>query len=256
MKSEENILLDNELLETEYLRLLKIAYDKTRNTVFFNHYRNYEVLLCSLGLICSFSKQHAKSFVNRIKQQQKNLRQCEATFTEIIVYAYYLKLLPEGILKSLQLQKNDYDLKLELVDGSISYYEIFSIMPNLKISSVCKMMINDIKTHLHDEYSSIRQKLRRKILEQKQLRQARNNFAVIELNDPVIAGDFSVLSSLSDGYKINIDAGINKNIDEGYDWNKSIFDDEITKYIKGIIYFSLGDYSRRRCILNPNFNLT
>ena len=42
-------------------------------------------------------------------------------------------------------------------------------------------------------------------------------------------------------------------IDEGYDWSGSIFEDEITKHLKGIIYFALGDYESRRFVINPNF---
>jgi hypothetical protein len=53
----------------------------------------------------------------------------------------------------------------------------------------------------------------------------RENFAVIELNDPSIAGNFSVLSSLSSGYKITIDLATMKAVAAGYDWTSSVFDD-------------------------------
>ena len=38
----------------------------------------------------------------------------------------------------------------------------------------------------------------------------------------------------------------------GYDWSESIFDDPATRFLKGIIYFSLGDYSSRKYLLNPD----
>lgn len=52
--------------------------------------------------------------------------------------------------------------------------------------------------------ASIRQKLLHKISRQSQLSKPRENFAVIELNDASIAGDFAVWSSLSGGYKLKV----------------------------------------------------
>ena len=83
----------------------------------------------------------------------------------------------------------------------------------------------------------------------------RENFAVIELNDPSIAGNFAILSSLSDGYKIWFDKKTMKPVHKDYDWRGSIFEDEWTRHLKGIIYFDLGDYSSRRFLINPNFNI-
>ncbi|GGA19975.1 hypothetical protein [Okeania sp. KiyG1] len=59
---------------------------------------------------------------------------------------------------------------------------------------------------------------------QRQFSTERENFAVIELNDRRIASDFTILSSLSDGYKIKIDIDKVTNVDEGYDWETSIFE--------------------------------
>lgn len=39
----------------------------------------------------------------------------------------------------------------------------------------------------------------------------------------------------------------------GYDWVNSFFDDSSTHSLKGIIYFSLGDYESRKFIFHPNF---
>ena len=230
---------DKDLLKSDYLRRLKRVE---------NPYRNYQALIDSLESIYDYNQQHAASFTKRIKSQQKDIKTCESVFTEIIVYAHYLRLVYEGIIKSLNMVEKDYDLRIELSDGSFRYLEIFSIMPGLKISTRDKIIVNDIKTHLQEEFSSVRQKLLHKINNQKQLSKPRENFAVIELNDISITGDFSILSSLSNGYKIKIDKGTIKIIDEGFDWSNSIFDNAIVKHLKGIIYFSLGNYNKRKFI--------
>ena len=59
---------------------------------------------------------------------------------------------------------------------------------------------------------------------QRQFSTERENFTVIELNDRRIARDLTILSSLSDGYKIKIDIDKVTNVDEGYDWETSIFE--------------------------------
>jgi hypothetical protein len=92
-------------------------------------------------------------------------------------------------------------------------------------------------------------------MKQRQLSEPRENFAVIELNDTSIAGDFAVLSSLSSGYKLEVGLESGEVRSEGYDWNNSVFDDPNTQYLRGVIYFSLGDYESRKFIFNPNFNL-
>jgi hypothetical protein len=102
--------------------------------------------------------------------------------------------------------------------------------------------------------ASIRQKLLRKISKQNQFKKPRENFAVIELNDVSIAGDFAVLSSLSGGYKLTLDLQSREVVSRGYDWTNSVFDDPSTQWLKGIIYFSLGNYESRKFIFNPKFN--
>ena len=116
-----------------------------------------------------------------------------------------------------------------------------------------EIVVGDVKTHTQTEMASIRQKLLNKIDKQKQFTKPRDNFAVIELNDNLIAGDFAILSSLSDGYKITINKKTMETISAGYDWSNSVFHDESTKYLKGIIYFNLGDYQSRKIIMNNYF---
>ena len=113
--------------------------------------------------------------------------------------------------------------------------------------------MHDVKTHTQTEMASIRQKLLRKIAKQNQLKKPRENYAVIELNDVSIAGDFAVLSSLSDGYKLNLDVQSEKVLSSGYDWANSVFDNPTIQFLKAVIYFSLGDYEARKFIFNPKF---
>ena len=116
-----------------------------------------------------------------------------------------------------------------------------------------EVIVHNFKTHTQNEMASIRQKLLRKIEKQKQFTKPRENYAVIELNDISIAGDFAILSSLSDGYKITYNKETKEKMSAEYDWSRSVFDDESTKFLKGIIYFSLGNYESRKYIFNPEF---
>jgi len=128
-------------------------------------------------------------------------------------------------------------------------------MPSFPLPEDGNFTVYEVKTHKQTEKASIRLKLLRKILEQNQLKKPRENFAVIELNDVSIAGDFAVLSSLSGGHKLSLGLESGKVLSRGYDWANSFFDDPNTHSLKGIIYFSLGDYESRKFIPNPNFVL-
>jgi hypothetical protein len=125
-------------------------------------------------------------------------------------------------------------------------------MPDISIFPA----VHNLQTHSQTALSSIRQKLLRKITKQNQFSKDCEKYAVIELNDVSIAGDFSVLSSLSDGYKIIIDKQAKKVTSAGYDWDQSVVDNPGTKYLAGIIYFSLGDYGSRKFIPSPYFQRT
>ena len=253
-------LFDKDLLATAYLKTLKDAYGDTKNFPFLNPYRSPDVLLDNLNSIYQYNKTHARSYAKRLKNEQKDFRNCEAIFTEIIIYAYYLKLVHEGVLNSLDLSIADYDLKIEMKDGTSHFLEIFSVMPDIKIwtkEEIEKGELEavEIKTHLQDSLASIRHKLLEKIKKRGQMSKPRRNFAVIELNDPRIAHDFTILSSLSNGYKITIDTKNMRKIGEGFDWSKSVFDEPSLTNLVGIIYFKMGDYNHRKFILNPNYKV-
>jgi hypothetical protein len=242
------------LLSTEYMQKYRYSYFEMPKRGFQRGARNYYNLLRYIEEINEFNEQHARSFVKRLTTESKDWSNGEAIFSEIIVYRYYIRLVSEGLIKGIHKINNECDIIIENLDGEKSYLEVFCIMPNLKISkSPDEIVVNSIMTHTQNAVSSIRQKLLRKIDKQKQFSKQRNNYAVIELNDISIAGNFSILSSLSDGYKVTINKETMEQVSSGFDWSNSVFDDESTKYLKGIIYFDLGDYESRTIIHNPNF---
>lgn len=254
IKEESSFCLP-ELLRLKYFEKYRELYIRQSRKNNIPIVRNYICLIQYLNEIFSYNKEHANAFGKRFKADSNDLKNGEAIFAELIVYQYYIELVKEGLLNKIELIKDEADLILEKANGNKIYLEIFSIMPPFDLPSENeKSVVFDIKTHTQNSVSSIRQKLYGKIINQKQFLQKREYYAVIELNDDFITGDFVILSSLSGGYKIQIDKNTNKPVYSGYDWSKSIFEDEKTKYIKGIIYFDKGDYSKRKIIPNPNYN--
>lgn len=242
-----------DLIQNDYFQKYRHGYYATRDNGFLNQHRNYVNLLLHLNDIHEYNEQHAKSFAKRFRSNKKDWKNCEAIFSEIIVYRNYIHSVYEGLIKKIELHESESDIIIERLDGSKAYLEIFCIMPNFPIPDPEKIVVIDVKTHTQKELASVRQKLLRKIDKQKQFTKPRDNFAVIELNDVSIAGDFTVLSSLSSGYEVKINKKTMESISEGYNWEDSIFDDPSTKFLKGIIYFNLGDYSSRKFLFNPYF---
>lgn len=240
------------LLECDYLAKYRCAYYEAGKLGFLNPHRNYVTLLTSLSEIHAYNEQHARSFAKRLRVNAADFKQCEAVFAEIIVYHHYVRDVHEDLVRRIELHESEADVIVERPDGSRMFLEVFSVNPDFPIAKRGgKPIVNDVRTHTQDAMASIRRKLLRKIQKQKQMSTPRENFAVIELNNANIAGDFSVLSSLSGGYKVQFDTRTLQAVSSGYDWSESIFEDPATRFLKGIIYFSLGDYSSRKYLLNP-----
>ena len=250
----EGVFPFSDLLESAYFKKYKKAYYRMRELGYQLLFRNYFNLLSYITEIFEYNEQHARGFVKSLRTSQVDWNNCEAIFSEIIVYRYYTRLVYEGLIKAIDRNADECDLIIRRLDDSCAYLEVFCVKPNLKTASETdEVIVQGIKTHKQEELASIRQKLIRKIEKQKQFTKPRENYAVIELNDILIAGDFSILSSLSGGYKLRIDAKTMEKVAEGYDWNESIFNDDKTCFLKGIIYFSLGDYASRKFIYNQKF---
>jgi hypothetical protein len=253
IEDEESRFGYPELMKTEYFQKYRHGYYRQRELGYSIPPRNYFNLLRFLSEISAYNAEHGNAFAKSLRTAASDWRNCEAVFAEIIVYRYYVRLVYEGLVRSLTLNHSECDIIVERLDGSKAYLEVFCIMPSYQEPKEGEVLVHEVKTHLQNEMASVRQKLLRKISTQKQLSKARDNYAVIEINDIGIAGDFTVLSSLSSGFKVVIDQSTMKATSSGYDWQNSVFEDSSTRFLKGIIYFDLGDYESRRFIENPFF---
>ena len=250
----ENQFALADLLKCEYFKRQREDYYAAREAGCLNRYRNYATLLEDLEDIHAYNEAHAKSFAKWFREGSEDRRNCEAIFSEVIVYRAYIRGVYEGVIRGIHLEKAESDIIVERLDGSRMFLEVFCVMPSFQLCGEDREpSVYSVKTHTQTEIASIRQKLLRKISRQSQLSKPRENFAVIELNDTRIAGDFAVLSSLSSGYKLKVGLESGNVLSRGYDWYNSVFDDPSTQYLRGVIYFSLGDYESRKFIFNPNF---
>jgi hypothetical protein len=251
----ENQFALPDLLKCDYFKRHREGYHAAREAGWLNRYRNYVTLLEDLNDIRAYNEQHAKSYAKRFRDGSKDWRNCEAIFSEVIVYRAYIQGVYEGLIRSIHLEEAESDIIVERLDGSKMFLEVFCVMPSFPLpDEEGKPKVHSVRTHTQTEMASIRQKLLRKISKQSQLSKPRENFAVIELNDVSIAGDFAVLSSLSGGYKLKLGLESGKVLSRGYDWDNSVFDDPSTQWLKGVIYFSLGDFESRKFIFNPKFS--
>ncbi len=242
-----------ELLSNDYFQKYRRGYYSSCEQGLLSWHRNYVNLLTFLDEIHEYNEQHAKSFVKRLRESANDWKNCEAIFSEIIVYRYYIRAAYEGLIRRLELDAAESDIIIERLDGTKAYLEVFCVMPSFPLPEDGRIVVRNVKTHTQTEMASIRQKLLRKIAKQKQLSKPRENYAVIELNDSIIVGDFTVLSSLSSGYTVTINKETMKIESSGYNWESSIFEDQSTEFLKAIIYFDLGNYGSRRFLFNPNF---
>jgi hypothetical protein len=140
-------------------------------------------LLENLNDIHDYNEQHAKSYAQRFRDASKDWRNCEAIFSEVIVYRAYVRSVYEGLIRAIHLGEAESDIIVERPDGSKMFLEVFCVMPDFPLPQDGKFSVYDVKTHTQTAMASIRQKLLRKISKQNQLSKARENFAVIELND-------------------------------------------------------------------------
>jgi hypothetical protein len=241
------------LLGIDYFQKYRRGYYSSRELGLLSKHRNYVNLLAYLDEIHEYNDQHAKSYVKRFKENGNDWRNCEAIFSEVIVYRHYIRASYEGLIKGIELHEAEADIIIERPNGTKLYLEVFCVMPSFQKPDGGEIVVYEVKTHTQTAQASIRQKLLNKILKQQQLSKPRENYAVIEINDLSIAGDFSVLSSLSSGYTISFNKETMQKVSEGYNWDGSVFEDSSTQYVKGVIYFSLGDYGSRKFLFNPNF---
>ena len=241
------------LLETEYFKKYRESYYYAKQVGLLSPYRNYLRLLNLFSEINGYNKEHAASYSKRIRAAPTDWNGCEAIIAEMIVYWSYIRLENEELIKSISLDQDECDLIVERRDGSKYFLEVFSINPSFETKVTNEPVVHDIKTHTQTAFSSVRQKLLNKARKQGQFSKLRENYAVVELNHPSIANEFTILSSLSEGYKVHFNLNTGKSTHEGYDWSKSVFDSPELKFLKGVIWFCMGAYEYRKILVNSNF---
>ncbi len=193
MTNQENQFALADLLKCEYFKRQRESYYAAREAGCLNRYRNYVTLLEDLEDIHAYNEQHAKSFAKRFREGSRDWRNCEAIFSEVIVYRAYIRGVYEGVIRSIHLEEAEADIIVERLDGSRMFLEVFCVMPQFPLHDEHgEPNVYSVKTHTQAEMASIRQKLLRKISKQSQLSKPRENFAVIELNDTSIAGDLQL----------------------------------------------------------------
>ena len=147
----------SDLLNLDYFRKYRRAWYRFPEIGIQVLPRNYYNLLKYLAEIKEYNNQHANTFAKDLRTAGSDWRNSEAIFSEIIVYRYYIRLVYEGIIRSLDFEKNECDIIVERLDGSKSYLEVFCIMPDFKMSTPDNVVVNDIRTHTQEAFSSIRQ---------------------------------------------------------------------------------------------------
>lgn len=245
--AEESGFFDPRLLDLEYFKRQRFAYERYFEEGLISKYRCYPIILSALQKVHDYRPEHAKSFAKRLRTSNLDLRNSDAIVCEAIVYAHYVPLVREGRIQGIDLCKDDFDLKITRLNQTSAYLEVFCVTPDFQKN---ERGVIDVRTHTQEAFASVRQKLLRKAKKQQQFQKCRENWAVIELNEVTIAGSFTVAASLSDGYKVVLDRASMKVIDSGFDWSKSVFDLPETCQLHGVINFDLGFYEGRRYILN------
>ncbi len=154
-----------DLIETEYFKKYKNAYYWFLKEKYQLGIRNYFNLINYLSDIYEYNQRHAMGFAKDFRSASKgeDWNNCEAVFSELIVYRYYVRLVYEGIIKKINRNKKECDLIIKRIDDSFAYLEVFCVKPNYERPKPGEFIVRTTKTHLQNEMASIRQKLLRKI---------------------------------------------------------------------------------------------
>lgn len=122
-----------DLLTCNYFKRYRDGYYKAREAGCLNRYRNYVTLLEDLNDIHDYNEQHAKSYAKRFRDAAKDWRNCEAIFSEVIVYRAYIRGIYEGFLHAIHLEEAESDIIVERLDGSKMFLEVFCLMPDFPL---------------------------------------------------------------------------------------------------------------------------
>lgn len=120
---------DPRLLTLEYFERQRFAYEHYFEEGLISKYRCYPVVLGALQTIFSYRPEHARSFAKRFRSSAKVLRNSDAIVSEVLVYAHYVPLIGRGLVRQIDLCKDDFDLKICRADMSDACLEVFCVMP-------------------------------------------------------------------------------------------------------------------------------
>jgi hypothetical protein len=114
-----------DLLACDYFQKHRDGYYASHELGVLNHDRNYPLLLTFLNEIHEYNQQHSKSYAKRLREASKDWRNCEAIFSEIIVYRSYVRGIHEQLIRKIELDEAEADIdyrtarRLEGVHGGI-----------------------------------------------------------------------------------------------------------------------------------------
>jgi hypothetical protein len=115
-----------DLLTCEYFKRQRDGYYAAREAGCLNRYRNYVTLLEDLEDIHAYNQQHAKSFAKRFREGSEDWRNCEAIFSEVIVYRAYIRGVYEGVIRSIHLEEAVSDIIVSVSTGRGCSWKCFA----------------------------------------------------------------------------------------------------------------------------------
>ena len=144
-----------ELLALDYFVRQRRGYYRCQEEGWQRPLRNYYNLLEFLADIHEYRCDDAKAFSKAFRTGAADWRNSEAVFAEVIVYRYYVRLVYEGIIRSVRLGREECDVIVDRLDGSTAFLEVFCIQPQLREPNAGEVVLNKIQTHTQDAMASV-----------------------------------------------------------------------------------------------------
>ena len=103
-----------------------MVYYEAREAGCLNRYRNYITLLEDLSDIHGYNEQHAKAYAKRFRDASRDWRNCEAIFSEVIVYRAYIRNVYEGLIRAIHLEESESDIIVEPTMAPECFWRCFA----------------------------------------------------------------------------------------------------------------------------------
>ena len=82
-----------------------------------------------LSEIYDYREEDARTFAKALRGSAADMPNSDATLAEIIVYRYNIRLVHEGIIRSVRLARQEWDVIVERLDGSSAYLAVRFNLP-------------------------------------------------------------------------------------------------------------------------------